>query len=201
MVNPYREAVVNCDLDKQVNHAKWEAFRTGSATPFQQLIEVYGYPAFKCAVSMLINKRKKKARVKSKVQNIVEAGECLFLTLTFTDEVLNSTSEETRRRYVSRFLKSQCNTYVANIDYGSRKEREHYHALVYAPSVDYSKWHKYGAIKGERVRTGENDLERVVKYVLKLSRHAIKETAGKGRRTLYSRNCVDNLVPAWLLED
>lgn len=193
-----KAAVLNCDLDKEVDHAKWVAFAHGDGKPLNALFEQYG-EAVSVAISLLRSQRLKKNRVKDKVRNIVEAGRCIFLTLTFTDDVLASTSEQTRRRYVSRFLKSQCECYVANIDFGSKNGREHYHALVYADKVDYSKW-KYGAINGERVRTSDNALERVSRYVVKLARHAIKETAGKGRRIIYSRNSVDTLVPAWLLE-
>lgn len=115
-------------------------------------------------------------------------GKCLFLTLTFTDSTLSSTTPETRRKYVRRFLKSQCPVYVANIDFGGKNGREHYHALVRSEKIDYRLWHKLGAIKGEHVRTSETDLTRTAKYIAKLSKHAIKETAGKGVRIIYSRN-------------
>lgn len=187
-------------LDKALDHANHEAFYKNDFRMLQELNDCFSFDYLKCAASINKGNRKKTERVKGKIGSIVEGGECLFLTLTFTDDVLARTSEETRRRYVARFLKRQCSCYVANIDFGSKREREHYHALVYAPKVDYTKWHKYGAIKGERVRSTQNDAKRVSKYVTKLSRHALKETAGKGRRIIYSRNTVF-LPPAFLFED
>lgn len=203
MNNPYTEAVLNCDLDKQVNKARNALFRYDDYEPINNLIRLYGFGAVHCAVNIGVSQRKKRLKVRQKIGDIVVRGDCVFLTLTFKDEVLARTTEETRRRYVSRFLKSQCDTYVANIDFGGLNGREHYHALVYAPSVDYSKWHKYGAIKGEVVKSSEKDLTRVSKYVVKLARHALKKTAGKGRRIVYSRNiAVDpSIVPEWLFED
>ena len=44
--------------------------------------------------------RKKTIRVRRKILKMMVLGSCSFLTLTFKDDVLNSTSEETRRRYV-----------------------------------------------------------------------------------------------------
>ena len=117
---------------------------------------------------------------------------CVFLTLTFTDEVLANTSKKTRKAYVKRFLGSLNCAYVANIDYGEENGREHYHALVQAEKIDYKPWHKYGAIKGERVRLDFDkngkclDEVRPAKYISKLTNHAIKETC-KRSCIMYSR--------------
>lgn len=53
-----------------------------------------------------------------------------FVTLTFKPEVLESTSKQTRRTYIARFLKENTYYYIANIDYGKKNDREHYHAIV-----------------------------------------------------------------------
>lgn len=111
----------------------------------------------------------------------------LFLTLTFTDSTLNSTNSLTRRKYVTRFLKENCIEYVSNIDFGGKKGREHYHALVLVNGkLDYKKW-KYGALNGKKVACSDTDIERTSRYVSKLSNHAIKETT-KQSRLIYSRN-------------
>lgn len=122
---------------------------------------------------------------------------CLFLTFTFTDEILDSTTADTRKNYVSRFLREYNTLYIANIDYGRINEREHYHAVIMAEKVDYILWHKFGAIKGEKVRNNtsidefglvsKESCERLSKYINKLTNHAIKETT-KGNRIIYSRN-------------
>lgn len=124
---------------------------------------------------------------------------CTFVTLTFNDNVLNSTTLETKRKYVKRYLKSQSLFYIANVDYGSKNGRVHFHAVVTLQSLDLKKWHKYGAIKTEKiiVSTEKNsdvskcvakiNAKRLGKYISKLSNHAIKETAS-GCRVIYSEN-------------
>lgn len=110
---------------------------------------------------------------------------CVFVTLTFTDEVLASTSAETRRRYVQRYLKSQAQgrKYVANIDFGKENHREHYHAVVEG-RLDPLQW-SYGALNVKQVRKTSKPAA-LAKYVAKLSNHAIKETC-KRSVLIYSR--------------
>lgn len=124
---------------------------------------------------------------------------CTFVTLTFNDDTLNSTSFETQRKYVKRYLKSQALFYIANVDYGAKNGRVHFHAVVTTQSLDLKKWHKYGAIKTEKIIVSiekNSDVSKCVtkinakrlgKYISKLSNHAIKETAS-GCRVIYSEN-------------
>ena len=116
------------------------------------------------------------SKLKKRIYSMLKKGKCIFLTLTFKDDVLQSTNEETRRKYVTRFLKFCSSDYVANIDYGKLNEREHYHAVVLADKVNYSSWHQFGAIKGEVVRNSNNDVVKLSKYVSKLTNHAVKNT-------------------------
>ena len=126
--------------------------------------------------------RERKARLQNKINDMIQNNNCIFLTLTFTNDTLNSTSEDTRKKYVKRYLKSVSSQYVANIDYGAKKEREHYHAIVIGDKINYSFWHKYGAIKGEKIIMQDTTSIKLAKYVSKLTNHAIKETT--------RRNCV-----------
>ena len=126
---------------------------------------------------------------------MIYKNDCLFLTFTFRDKTLNNTSAYTRRRYVKYFLNALNVPYVANIDFGKKNEREHYHAVVQIGRVDYSKW-KYGAINGIKIRNDikydddgvitSESVEKIARYVAKLTNHAIKETT---RRSviMYSR--------------
>lgn len=131
---------------------------------------------------------KRTARLKERVKTMLLNGSCIFLTLTFTDDVLSSTTEKQRRVAVSRYLKQYNAMYVANIDFGSKNHREHYHALINCERVDNQSWLKYGSIDFERVRNRdiERDNVKLSKYIAKLSNHAIKETT---RRSvlMYSR--------------
>ena len=123
-------------------------------------------------------------RLKKRIASMLKNGECLFLTLTFTDEVLAKTTEDTRRQAVRRYLKSFGVPYVANIDFGKKNGREHYHAVIQTYHVDYAAY-TYGAINGERIRSVE-DYVKLSKYVAKLTNHAIKET-NKRQVIIYSK--------------
>jgi len=129
---------------------------------------------------------KRVKRLKERIERYLTMGECIWLTLTFTDDILAKTNQETRRKYVSRFLKSQSASYVANIDYGKQTEREHYHALVLCDYLDKSKW-LYGFSYTERVKNHVNAAAKLSKYVSKLTNHAIKETT-KRQVYIYSRS-------------
>lgn len=125
-------------------------------------------------------------RLKEKIKRMLTSGSCIFLTLTFTDKVLDSTSQDTRKQYIKKALKTMSDTYIANIDYGKKKEREHYHAIVLATKVSQEQW-KYGNLDYERVRVEQEDSPvKIAKYINKLTNHAIKETV-KQNRLIYSR--------------
>lgn len=126
---------------------------------------------------------KRVQRLKKRITSLVDSGPCLFLTLTFTDEVLHNTNEETRRQYVRRFL-SDYGDYVANIDFGKENGREHYHAVLRTDKrVVYTDWGN-GNCDGKKVL--RNNPEALARYISKLTNHAIKETT-KQCRVIYSR--------------
>lgn len=127
-------------------------------------------------------------RLRQRVEEMLLSGPCLFLTLTFTDDTLQSTTEKQRRVSVSRYLKQFNCKYVANIDFGAENHREHYHAVIQCKKIDTTSWHKFGAIYIEKVRSNgiEKNGKRLSKYVCKLSNHAIKETTRRCS-LLYSR--------------
>lgn len=125
-------------------------------------------------------------RLKERISKMIQSGSCIFLTLTFKNEVLETTTEETRKRYVARALKTMSKSYIANIDYGKKNEREHYHAIVLAEKVSQDLW-AYGNLDWERVRVQQKDSNvKIAKYITKLTNHAIKETV-KQNRVIYSR--------------
>lgn len=110
---------------------------------------------------------------------------CLFLTLTFTNKCLDNSNAQSRRKFVTRWLKKWCDIYVANIDFGKRNGREHYHAVVLPYSkIDFATW-IYGSCNFEYIHTPNT--KALAKYTSKLTNHAIKETT-KRCATIYSRN-------------
>lgn len=156
------------------------------------------------------NFRKRSRRYYDKVRYLLENNDTVvFVTLTFSDEALKRTSEETRRRQVGYALKDCCNDYIGNIDFGKKNGREHYHALVTA-EFNPKLW-KYGNVQFEYVKSlgiwshikqknGLSDAEALeynlnanaralAKYTAKLGNHGIKDTTRR-KRAIYSRTLV-----------
>lgn len=125
-------------------------------------------------------------RLKKRIEGILINSNAYFITITFNNEVLVNTNKLTRRRYVSRYLQSISDSYVANIDFGDQKGREHYHAVVESEKRPINSW-KYGFIKIQKVAESENDITRLAKYTSKLTNHAIKN-GNINNRIIYSRN-------------
>lgn len=163
------------------------------AAHYNQLIKEFGHFEWRLAETINHSKYKRVGRIKKRVKNIVLSGNAIFVTLTFTDSVLKATSDETRKKYIKRYLKENSLIYVANKDFGATNGREHYHAIVSSPTkLNLSHWNQYGAINVKRIRSSEKDLTKVSKYVAKLTNHAIKETA-LNQRLIYSRKSCYNL--------
>lgn len=127
-------------------------------------------------------------RLKKRIDRMLKNGKNLFLTLTWTDSVLKKTSAETRRKYVTRFLKTFGVEYVGNIDFGEENGREHYHAVLNTDFINPTTWN-YGALNVKHIRDCDDtelDCIRLAHYVSKLTNHAIKETT-KRNYLIYSR--------------
>lgn len=145
----------------------------------------------------------RKIRLEKRILGMLSCGKCYFLTLTFTDYVLNNTTQKQRREYVSKWLKKNYNQYVANIDFGGnyiyiddngveRKatNREHYHAVVlYENSVDYRSFiikKRINRVNSEYIVWNNNTDNKLGQYLAKLTNHAIKEST-KRCCYIYSR--------------
>lgn len=150
------------------------------------LVLTYGLEKYKEAIRINNAWFKRVTRLYNRVSYYLQFP-CVFITLTFRDEVLNATNETTRRKYVSRFLKTLTNHFVANIDFGvddRYTHREHYHALLVGciKKRDLSWWtYNIGFTYIETVR-GTNDFKAISKYISKLTNHAIKQST---RRHVY----------------
>ena len=174
---------------KDVAKASRHNFVYDDRSKLDELEALFGWRIVRAGINLNRSCYKRRERIKNRIEKSILSGKAIFLTLTFTDETLAKTNDETRRKYVRRYLKEQCSCYVANIDFGSENGREHYHALVepIGDAIDYEPWHEYGCIKGEVVRSTKDDVVRTTKYVAKLTNHALKETAGISPRLIYSR--------------
>ena len=157
---------------KAIDNSKW----------FDYVIESRRNSQLDCAFLLIDSKRRKIQKVRDKISTLIKSGKAVFLTLTFRDDVFEKTTQVTRRRYVSRFLKNTSCDYVANIDFSPDIGREHYHAVV-INRVNLKGW-KYGFAYAEKIRCRNSDVARVSKYIAKLTAHALKVDA---TRLIYSR--------------
>lgn len=151
-----------------------------------KIVDDFGSDYIDTCISIYKSYRGRLSRIRSRIESYLKSGKCIFATLTFEDSVLDSTSEETRRKYVQRFLSSVSDCYVANIDYGvddKYTHREHYHAVI---KVDWisDKW-PYGYTWFELVRQTSDD-QALSKYISKLVNHSLKEST-KRCCYIYSR--------------
>lgn len=139
--------------------------------------------AYKEAQKIIAADTRRNTRLKHKVEKLMQMGDCVFLTLTFNDDALKL-KPRTRRDMVTRYLKSCSKYYIANIDFGKKNEREHYHAIVLSSHINMSGW-KYGFAFAKHIIKASNPLI-LAKYINKLTNHAIKETC-KRNSLIYSR--------------
>lgn len=140
--------------------------------------------------NLVTNRYKKLKRVENRIWTIFwnsffEKTDMVFVTLTWRQSVLDSTSEETRRKYVRRWLKANSDIYVANIDFGKINGREHYHCVVNR-RVDPTSW-PYGACNVKKFTS--TDINNISDYIVKLTAHSLKNTTNN-RRIIYSRKKV-----------
>ena len=176
------------------------------------LYHKYDFDTIELAIKAKNAHYQKISRLKKRIAYILtNAPTSYFVTLTFSDEVLQSTSEQTRREYVRKFLKANANGshYVANIDYGAKNGREHYHAVTNFPCNAWKYGHqsskaimlyaplsaKYDDLPEEewKQKAFETTQKRLSKYTAKLGFHAIKETT-KDASLIYSRLPVEKTV-------
>lgn len=115
------------------------------------------------------------SRLKSKIANYVNDYKLSFVTLTFDDDSLKYASD----RYVRNKLNLLNVPYIANIDYGSKNERLHYHCIVCSQDIDLNFW-TVGLINVKRFN---NNVDCISHYILKLTNHAFKQC----NKVIYSR--------------
>lgn len=139
----------------------------------------------------------KRDRLYKRIYSMLAQNNCLFITMTFNNETMKKTTEETRRRYIKRFLNEQASAYILNRDYGTENKREHYHALIVAKyqNMIYLQAYKLGQInilkvnQLKRYRKNNKSLEDIAKDLMI---HSIKESTNNNK-IIYSRNLRKNI--------
>lgn len=144
-------------------------------------------------------RKRKKNRYNKKIRSMLECYDNIyFITLTWNDDSLTRLKDNVRKKYVQRFLNECCNDYLANVDYGKKTNREHYHAVVAfkdgvlkqdkkkRPYIDL--W-KYGFSNVKTLGFTKDDIRRTSSYLLKLTNHAGKLGTGKA----FSKKIAENV--------
>lgn len=136
--------------------------------------------ALKDIESTIINYYKRQKRLVDRINYIlINYDNACFITLTFNNNYINCKSH---RKFVTDFLKSQSQCYVANIDYGAKNGRMHYHAVA-SGRINPKLW-LYGNCDVKAVTYGNPDM--LSSYINKLTNHATKNTT-KNSKCIYSR--------------
>ena len=117
----------------------------------------------------------KTRRLQKRIIKILDSDKlCCFITFTFDEKHINS-NDDSKRKYVRRWLKKFCYDYVANVDYGSKNGRIHFHAVVCLDNqIDSNTW-MFGALNFKKII--KKDDKALALYVNKLTNHALKESA------------------------
>jgi len=109
-----------------------------------------------------------------------------FITYSFSDKDLSLTSKY-RKRKVSDFLKTISNEFAMNIDFGDINNREHYHATIGTNiEINYKDFSEN--IDFRKVKNNGDDIEKLSKYILKLSLHGTKSSTRNNRITYYRKS-------------
>lgn len=182
---------------KQFLQCRKELFEGGFDSHMKSLYEIYfdQETIEECFKIYNANRQRKKngwyeiCKWAFAIENITSFKnfQIVFGTLTFRDEVLSKTCERTRARYVTQFLNKQSFHYLANIDFGTQNDREHYHFIaMIEKKMDMKEW-KYGGNKIKLVPLNKDDILSIRSYLLKLNNHSYKEST-RQRRILKDRN-------------
>lgn len=137
--------------------------------------------------SLLCSRYNKVSRIKQHfVYMIMKKKNIYFLTFTFDDKYINK-CDRTKKDLIKNLLNEidSCSFYILNVDYGSKTERQHYHCIYgtnkdlnlkfildkYYPCFSYT----------EKIRLDSSSINKVSKYINKLSNHALKSSTKKSR--------------------
>lgn len=141
----------------------------------------------------------KVSRVKKRVVYLMARFKYVwFCTFTFDNYYINK-CDRTKRDLIKNTLSLVSDVhYILNVDYGSKMEREHYHCILgtnYDLDLNILFQEKYPCFcSALKVRSTEDDYNRLSKYINKLSNHCIKEST-KNKRITYNFKGYELLFP------
>lgn len=94
------------------------------------------------------NRGKKRIKQMEVLEKNIKGSWLIFITITFTNKQLETTNITTRRKYIQRYLNKIAIDYYLNIDFGEKKEREHYHGVVLLKNkINFYDWRKIAKVE------------------------------------------------------
>jgi len=117
-------------------------------------------------------------RISERINHMINiTDDVYFLTFTFDNEHLPSKQNELSTvSLIKKYLTSHnVDAYVANIDYGKKNGRFHWHAVVQSKTPFSHELWTQGAISFIKLRKSSKSLK-LSRYLVKLKRHATKIT-------------------------
>lgn len=183
-----KQDIVRQGLDKLIRQNQWHILTGQTDIDFSKSLDKDTSRVIHNLNNTRYYKIKKcKNFIKSMIQKAdILDNEVLFITFTFNEETLNNTTELARRKRIKRILQNNCLMYVANIDFGTKNEREHYHIVALTKdNYNLTKYEKNGFFKAVNVNYKEESNERLAKYLNKLTYHAFKDTTTQHDNTTY----------------
>lgn len=181
--------VLNSGLSKQIKKVNKQIYlhsrerETGElyqhkTTTYEESIEALRLlsdnPDFDCACRINRSYKDKLRRLRQRLSFMLESGNCLFLTLTFTDFYIDF-DYNVLRKFIRNFLNSLNCHYIANADWGDKNGRLHFHAIVMLDKIDYSSY-KYGSINFKRIYNCVDSCNCLAHYMVKLTQHSLKNS-------------------------
>lgn len=134
------------DLVDEYNKA-WQKAYKGDDTDLKAFKAKYGLEIARVCKNLNVSEFKRYKKVLKRMKKYCEGGRAIFATLTFKSKALTR-KYQTRRVNVARCCKAFSDCYVANIDFGDKNGREHYHALMKIPDgleiVSVPEWKSNG---------------------------------------------------------
>lgn len=163
----------------------------------REFAQKYGFGVLKCLQQIHEASRKRRKNAERHVlwwlDNLDLTDYVIALgTITFSDDMLAEWGEKWRREQVQMLLKSACADYIADIDFGERNGREHYHFIgllsrddlyqvegtgkgkgkMFYKSKTLDKWGAFTDLR--EVIESEKDRKKAVSYMSKVTNYALK---------------------------
>ena len=153
------------------------------------------YVLFDKMVHIIKARKQKQYRLRKRYQSWKDQRYLIhFVTFTFSNEFINL-KDSVKRKYFTRYMKDKCIDYFANVDFGEKNGRYHFHICgVFKNTNEFTKTiiDKYGhqhynndwsyGFSDIQVSDSEN-----TEYMDKIVNHAIKDSVDSGSNIITIR--------------